>query len=269
MPAALYLRLGNRVFESLWPEVLLGTAVFAMVAAIVFRLFGMYRRVWRYVSMSDLIIVVKCATVVVLVFLPLMFLANRLVDMPRSVPVIQWLALVAMLGGPRFTYRLLKDQRWNLRALLQHRGIPALRDRGSPVLLLGASDRAALFIRAMSSDRDAPYRVVGVLDEIGNYLNRSIHNVPVLDTVDRLEQTVTALPGTNQPGRSQWLKTEATYYLRIANAQVLLGGDAEVIAGALRLADEKLRETGDPTVAPVRAVLSEEIAALEAQITRE
>jgi uroporphyrin-3 C-methyltransferase len=91
---------------------------------------------------------------------------------------------------------------------------------------------------------------------------RALEGLP--ETVDQLEQTVAALPGINQPGRSQWLKTEATYYLRIANAQVLLGGDAEVIAGALRLADEKLRETGDPTVTPVRAALSKEIAALEA-----
>lgn len=84
------------------------------------------------------------------------------------------------------------------------------------------------------------------------------------EAVDRLEQKVAALPGITQPSRSQWLRTEATYYLRIANAQALLGGDAEVIAGALKLADEKLRETGDPTVTPVRAALSEEIAALEA-----
>ena len=188
-PAALYLRLGNQGIAKLWPEIILGTIVFAAVAAIIFKLFGMYRRVWRYASMSDLIVVVKCASVAVLVFLPLMFLANRLVDMPRSIPVIQWLTLVAMLGGPRFTYRLLKDQRWDVRTLFASRSLPVA-NKGIPVLLLGASDAAALFIRAMSSDHDAPYRVVGVLDENGDYLNRSIHGVPVLDTIDRFESVV-------------------------------------------------------------------------------
>jgi O-antigen biosynthesis protein WbqV len=205
----------------LWPEILFGTLMFAAVAALVFRLFGMHRRVWRYASMSDLIVVVKSATVAVLVFLPLMFLANRLVDMPRSVPVIQWLALVAMLGGPRFTYRLLKDQNWDIRTMLRQRSVPVLKRRGGPVLLLGACDGAAMFIRAMASDRDAPYRVVGVLDEVGNYLHRSIHNVPVLDTVDRFEQVLDRLPLEDRP-RKLIIASQTTDQLKGAALRRLL-----------------------------------------------
>ena len=169
----------------------MGALAFAAVAALTFSTFGMHRRVWRYASMSDLIVVVKSATIAVLIFLPLMFLANRLDAVPRSVPVIQWLALIAMLGGPRFTYRVLRDGRWDVRKLGSR--------RGSPVLLLGASDGAALFIRTMSSDREAPYHVVGVLDEMGGYVNRSIHGVPVLDTVDRLEQVLDGLSPQDRP----------------------------------------------------------------------
>lgn len=191
LPIALYLRLGDEIVRSLWPEILFATVAFAAVAAATFSIFGMYRRVWRYASMSDLILVVKCATVAILVFFPIMFLVNRLIDMPRLVPVIQWLVLVAMLGGPRFSYRLFRGQGWDIRAAREH--------QGSPVLLLGASDGAALFIRAMSNDRDAPYRVVGVLDEDGNYLNRSIHGVPVLDTVDRLESVIDRLGQQDRP----------------------------------------------------------------------
>lgn len=181
-PAAIYLRIGNDINKFFWPEIFWGALVFAAVAAITFSMFGMHRRVWRYASMSDLIVVVKSATIAVLIFLPLMFLVNRLDDVPRSVPVIQWLALVAMLGGPRFTYRVLRDGRWDLRRMGNK--------RGTPVLLLGATDGAALFIRTMASEREAPYRVVGVLDDGGGYVNRSIHGVPVLDTVNRLEHVL-------------------------------------------------------------------------------
>ena len=190
-PAAIYLRIGNDITKLFWPEVFWGTIAFAAVAAITFGVFGMHRRVWRYASMSDLIVVVKSATIAVLIFLPLMFLVNRLDDVPRSVPMIQWLALIAMLGGPRFTYRILRDGQWDIRKLGNR--------RGAPVLLLGASDGAALFIRTMASDRDAPYRVVGVLDEMGSYLNRSIHGVPVLDTVDRLEHVLKNLSPLDRP----------------------------------------------------------------------
>ena len=139
----------------------------------------MYRGVWRYASVSDLMAVVKSATVAVLVFMPLMFLVNRLTDFPRSVPVIQWLILIVLLGGPRFAYRLLQDGQWRL--------LPNREAQGLPVLLVGACDGAALFIRAMRGDPEAPYRVVGILDDGTDHVGRAIHGVPVLDTVERLD----------------------------------------------------------------------------------
>ncbi|MCP4001756.1 MAG: hypothetical protein GY727_12680 [Gammaproteobacteria bacterium] len=82
--------------------------------------------------------------------------------------------------------------------------------------------------------------------------------------LERLEAVVASIPGIDPNSRSNWLKTEAVYYLRIANAQALLAGDAQVAASALQLADDKLRAAGDPAMNRVRAKLSEEIAALKA-----
>jgi FlaA1/EpsC-like NDP-sugar epimerase len=185
LPFALYLRLGNDLFKGSGDVLFYGSLTFAVIAAVTFRTLGMYRGVWRYASMSDLAAVVKSATVAVLLFMLLMFLTNRLSDIPRSVPVIQWFILVVVLGGPRFTYRLLRDRQW--RVSLRR---PA---QGLPVLLVGASDSAALFIRAMSGDADAPYRVVGILDEGSKHLGRSIDGVPVLDTVEHMAGAVDRL----------------------------------------------------------------------------
>jgi len=89
-----------------------------------------------------------------------------------------------------------------------------------------------------------------------------LNDMPV--RLEQVESQVASIPGINQQSRNDWLKTEALYYLRIANAQALLAGDGEVAASALRLADEKLRESGDPALSAVRAKLANEIAALEA-----
>jgi uroporphyrin-3 C-methyltransferase len=80
----------------------------------------------------------------------------------------------------------------------------------------------------------------------------------------QMEQQLASIPGINAQSRSDWLKAEAVYYLRLANAQASLAGNAKVATSALQLADDKLRESGDPTVGPVRAQLSDEIAALQA-----
>ncbi|TDJ44117.1 MAG: hypothetical protein E2O50_03600 [Gammaproteobacteria bacterium] len=78
------------------------------------------------------------------------------------------------------------------------------------------------------------------------------------------EQQLANIPGINARSRANWLVTEALYYLQIANAQATLAGNATVAASALQLADDKLRDAGDPSLTAVRAQLSTELAALEA-----
>ncbi len=82
--------------------------------------------------------------------------------------------------------------------------------------------------------------------------------------IDALAKRVTEFTGDDAARRNSFLRAEALYYLRIANARVLLAHDPSTGARALQLADEKLLETGDPALTPVRAKLSEELIALRA-----
>ena len=83
-------------------------------------------------------------------------------------------------------------------------------------------------------------------------------------SVEALGEQLDALTGSDRSRRNRFLKAEALYYLRVANARARLASDATVAMTALELADGKLRETGDPELAAVRAQLAEEIAALRA-----
>jgi FlaA1/EpsC-like NDP-sugar epimerase len=180
---ALYLRLGVSSFAEYADDLTYRIPLFVIVAGVTFHAFGMYRGLWRYASVTDLMAIIKAVTIALLVFMPLMFLINRLDEMPRSVPIIQWFLLVVLLGGPRFIYRVIRSQRWGLVFEGSSR-------RQVPVLLVGASDSAALFIRAMSGDPDAAYHVVGILDRTGEDVGRHIHSVPVLGRIEQLEEVI-------------------------------------------------------------------------------
>jgi FlaA1/EpsC-like NDP-sugar epimerase len=183
---ALYLRLGDAVLD-LSPEVIWGMlSISVAIACVVFPLFGLYRGVWRYASMDDLLNITKSATLVVLLSLPLMFLLNRLDEFPRSVPFIQWCLLIVGLGGSRFAYRLLRDL---------PRGRKRAGARAVPVLLVGAGDAAELFIRASRNDPHSPYQVVGVLDNAAEFQGRRIHGVAVLGRLADLPDAVARLSG--------------------------------------------------------------------------
>ncbi|HXQ51201.1 MAG TPA: nucleoside-diphosphate sugar epimerase/dehydratase [Stellaceae bacterium] len=181
-----YLRVGNGIFGYKPSLIWSYDIAFAAVAGIVFLSTGLYRGIWRYASLPDLLALVKAATIVILVFFPLTFLATRLQDLPRSVVVINWLMLVALLGGPRFAYRVFKDR--NLDHILERASHVPI-----PVLVIGAREDADLFIRTTQRDPARIYRVVGLIADSAMRVGRDIGGVPVLGTLDEIEEVVANL----------------------------------------------------------------------------
>ncbi|HEY0522352.1 MAG TPA: nucleoside-diphosphate sugar epimerase/dehydratase [Stellaceae bacterium] len=182
---SLYLRVGN-AFPQYETVLIEGTLLMALVAGIVFRSLGLYRGIWRYASMNDLLALVRAVTIVILAFVPALFVLTRAESLPRSVPVINWVMLLVLVGGPRFAYRVLKDR---------HAGLSNVADAGPaiPVLLVGAGDGADLFIRAVARGGAGPYRPVGMIGIGDGRVGRNIHGVDVLGIVEDIPAVVDRL----------------------------------------------------------------------------
>ncbi len=171
---SLYLRLGDRVLLLPVGWLAFNTVLFAACAAVVFRVLGLYRGLWRYASLNDLIAITKAVTLTMLVYLPLTFVITRLDMLPRSLIVIQGLVLMVMIGAPRFGYRLFKDGRLDLR-----------RNNGPrvPTLLIGAGDGAEMFVRAMDQP-GGTYRVLGIIETERARVGYRMHGITVVGHVD-------------------------------------------------------------------------------------
>ena len=189
---SMYLRTGDIFFYYPQDLMVLSTLVITVIAATVFYFMGLYRGVWRYASLEDLLAIARASTLVILTFLAVMFLWTRLDGLPRSVPFINWFVLMALLGGPRFIYRIIRDKGFSLPSRLSQRL------NRIPVLLVGSGDRAELFIRAVSRPRDATYQVVGIVSERATRIGRVIHGIEVLDTVENLTAVVKRLAERNR-----------------------------------------------------------------------
>jgi len=191
---ALYLRIGEDIFNH-QDLVFSGTPIIALLAAIVFYFMGLYRGIWRYASMRDLIAITKSTSLLILIFALVMFFATRLEDYPRSAPLINWFVMMALLGGPRFLYRLIKDRRFDLPHM-------AATTKTIPALLIGAGDGAELFLRAIDRNPTIPYAPVGLAAEKKSRLGLDIHGVPVLGMIDDLPDLIQALEhDNNKPQR--------------------------------------------------------------------
>jgi FlaA1/EpsC-like NDP-sugar epimerase len=137
------------------------------VMAVSFWYFGLYRGIWRFASTQDLLRILRAVLLGAVASFALIFIGQRLADIPRSTLVLYPLILMIGLAGPRVLYRLLKEHRLSLA------------DGGrSYALLVGAGRAGELLVRDLL--RGGAYVPVGFLDDAADKQHRDIHGVPVL-----------------------------------------------------------------------------------------
>lgn len=180
-PLALYLRLGDEFSLIMNSEIAVANAGFSVTALSAFIFSKMYRGIWRYASINDLLTITKAVTLAILIFFSILFVLTRLEGIPRSAPLIQWFLLMALLGGPRFCYRSIKDHHLStIVNKISHRRVS--------VLLIGAGDTAETFIREQARDRNSAFNIIGVIDQDNGRVGREIHGVPVIAEITELDK---------------------------------------------------------------------------------
>ena len=177
--ASLYLRLGEDLFSWSKIDIFIGLIIFTSVASIVFISLRLDKIIWRYVSLGDMGKILRCVGLTIIIFIVCQFVYNRLDAFPRSFLVIEFFILTAMITSPRFLYRFLKDGEFGS-------FFEKSNHRRTPVLLIGAGNESDLFIREMNRVKEAPYRVLGILDETDSRVGRSIRGVPVLGNLNAI-----------------------------------------------------------------------------------
>lgn len=140
---------------------------------------GLYRGVWRFASMPDLINILRAAIFGLCAILLLFFLAGHLSRIPLHTIVLYVPGLAVFLGAPRLIYRAWKDQR------LASKHTDATR-----VIVAGAGRSAEIFLRDIRSG--GRYEPVGLLDDDPQLKGRKIQGVKVLGRIDQLSEIARA-----------------------------------------------------------------------------
>jgi len=193
---SIFLRLGSE-FGSIPDSVIgFGTILITIIGAVVYRLTGLYKGIWRYASINDLINIVKASSVTIAAFLILMFAITRLESFPRSVLFINWFVLIMLLSGSRAIYRLYKDKKLFLKTITKN-------ENSIPVLLIGATDRAELFIREMSRNDNPTHKIIGILDINKNKVGRFIRDVEILGSIQEISKIIQKIEKNNKKNRPQ------------------------------------------------------------------
>ncbi|MDR2165899.1 MAG: polysaccharide biosynthesis protein [Zoogloeaceae bacterium] len=166
---------------------------------------GLYRGIWRYASLQDLLRIIGAVALGALVttFAVYMLHPPHLRQVPRSVLVLHPLLLILVMGGSRFVYRLAKDWRQ-----YGHLGLA-----GEWVLVVGAGHAGARLAHELRGSNE--WRVAAFLDDDASKHGQEIHGIRVRGPVREMahwarkleiRHVIIAMPGVPQRGRQDTME---------------------------------------------------------------
>ena len=193
---ATVVRLGFFAFlsSSAFDALLMAIPAHLLVCAIVFPFSGLYHRNWRYGSVSDLSVIVRAVLTASLFSIGLLFFTMRLVQIPRTVILIDAMMLLSFLTAARLSFRLDEFGSFTSTFLPRRRKI----ENPIPILLIGAGDAADIYLRALRRDVFTNYLPIGFLDKSTAQHGLTLRGVPVLGSLDDFESVVAELKQCGQ-----------------------------------------------------------------------
>jgi len=153
----------------------------------IFFSFNLYRGMWRYTGINDLINLVKAtfvsATVIILTILYL----HRFEGYPRSVFVIDAFLTLVLIGGIRLFIRLvLQKGTSNIMGTAQFPFFQNTKEGLKRLIIIGAGDAGEKILRELRDNPRLKYNVVGFVDDDPKKHGMQIHGVPVLGDIGQL-----------------------------------------------------------------------------------
>lgn len=177
---ALSLRLQLPWGERIVQPLLIYTVISLVIKLAVFLVLGIYRQFWRYASVDSLITILWAVGVSSVlttgIFYGMFGLGILSGPFPRSVPIIDGMLTLIVVGGTRLSLRVLEYQ-----SAGGHTN-----PEGKRLLIAGAGDAGQVVAREIHQSRFIDDFLVGFVDDDPAKQGTLIHGVPVLGPLDDL-----------------------------------------------------------------------------------
>jgi UDP-GlcNAc:undecaprenyl-phosphate GlcNAc-1-phosphate transferase len=200
---AYFLRMNFQFTEAEGRAVLRALPIVVVVRSACFFKYGLYRSMWRYTGVADVVRVIKAVSTGSAVILAAVVLLYRFVAFPRTVFVIEFFLLIAFVLAARFSTRLFHE------IGREPQGGDARRYG-----IIGAGDDGERALREIRSQ--GPARLVACfIDDDPRRIGLAVHGVRVegpgarLEDVvgkHRLDALIYALPGHDEAAAAAWVE---------------------------------------------------------------
>ncbi len=143
---------------------------FVVISVLVFVPMKLYSSLWEFASIAELMHILYASAIIC--FIQLAGVLLKLIRLPMSFPILNWLFLSAMIAAFRFSYRLLRGTH----------GQKKHKNTRKRTMLIGAGDAGMLVLREFQTSVNSENQVVCVIDDDRQKHGKYLRNVKICGT---------------------------------------------------------------------------------------
>lgn len=155
--------------------------VVMIVKPLVFVVTGFYNSLWRYASVQDAVEIFKGVTLSSILAVSAVFFLRQFTPIPRSIFVLDWFLLFALLATSRLLWRIWRETY-----------VVGRSSEGPRTLIVGAGEAGSLLLKEIRRQPHAAYNVCGFVDDDPEKRGMKLHGIPVLGSAKQLKTLIIA-----------------------------------------------------------------------------
>ncbi|MCB5560420.1 polysaccharide biosynthesis protein [Anaerosalibacter bizertensis] len=198
---SLYIRFEGQIDEVYLNNYMNHIVIITFIKIFIFYLFKLYKSLWKFASIDEMIEVVSASIVSNIVATAYMMIVG--VKLPRSIYLMVPIMDMAFVGGTRFSYRVLRRLRYST---------SMGGDSSKKVLIIGAGAAGAMVIKELRNHNTLRSQPVAIVDDDPRKIGQNINGIPVLGTrkdipyiceVQNIDEIIIAIPSANKKNISE------------------------------------------------------------------
>lgn len=219
-------------------------AITPVLAVPIFIRLGLYRAIIRYIEMKALWTIVQAVTIyaaafAVIYFLPFVFYESGIRNLPRTVPILNWLIMILLVGSSRFIARWWLGDMYTRLSGGHH---PYLAKK--KVVIYGAGSGGVQLASALALGRE--FDPVAFIDDDPSLHKHKIHGLKIYPfsalsyLIERYEvsSVLLAIPSAKRARKSELIRLLEPYAVHVLS----MPGVSEIAEGKITF--DTLREIG-------------------------
>ena len=155
-------------------------SVFLFFKIFCFRLFGLYRGMWRYTSVWDMLNIIKANIISTALLVLTTYYTFGFANISRSVFIIDFILCIGFISISRLGIRMFFSHFINVLKLSDSQRTK------KNILLIGAGDTGQTILRQLLQQSSTYSKVIGFLDDNPKKAHKRIHGVSVLGKINYL-----------------------------------------------------------------------------------